>query len=103
MLEYANYASRLRVYDASNGPLTIGGSNNNPNSKFGVNILCYNYDSAKKAYYGNISITTGTYLYGSLIGWQIDVSGSCTVERQATEVGPDDRLAFKVQSWSELQ
>jgi hypothetical protein len=100
-MEFPAYASRFRVYSASRGTITVKGTNSFPPPLFRVNMLAYNYGT--NGFYGAVSIATSTYLFGSLIGWKVDVGGSCTIEKQAAE-GNDvgDRLAYIVLAWTEL-
>lgn len=100
-LEYARYASRFRIYVASNGGVNITGLDTNPPPPFRVNMLVYNYDGG--AYHGDVTFTSSVYLYGSLIGWKITVGGSTIIEKEAPEVGPNDRIGFSVTAWKELQ
>lgn len=100
-MEYPQWASRFRIYDASRGGVTVKGANQNPPPPFRVNLLNYNKDA--NGYYGNIQFQSATYLLGSLIGWQVVVTGGTTIEHQQPEVTPDDKLAYQVTDWRELQ
>jgi Tfp pilus assembly protein PilX len=101
-MEYPQYASRFRVYIASSGGVVVKGTNGNPPPPFRVNLLSYNTDASGNGY-GNVQFQSSVYLYGSLIGWQIDVAGGCTVQKEATEIGPGDRLTYVITGWTELQ
>ena len=101
-MEYPAYASRFRVYVSSAGGVKIKGTHGNPPPPFRLNLLCYNTDSSGNGY-GSVAFSSGTYVYGSLIGWQIDVSGGCTIQKQTPELGPgSDILAYVVSTWKEL-
>jgi hypothetical protein len=101
-MEDPSYASRFRVYIASSGGVTVKGTNGNPPPPFRVNLLCYNTDASGNGY-GNVGFQSSVYLFGSLIGWQIDVAGGCTVQKELTEIGPGDRLTYVITGWTELQ
>src|SRR5262249_17565875 len=100
-MEYTVYASRFRVYNASRAGISISGINQNPPPPFRVNILAYNTDT--NGSYGSVSFTSSTYLYGSLIAYQINVNCVAPIEKQSTEQGVgEDRLTYAVNSWKEL-
>jgi hypothetical protein len=99
-MEYPRYASRFRTYNASRGTLVVKGTNDNPPPPFRINLLAYNKDGSGS--YGSVQFQSSVYLYGSLIGWQVDVAGGCTIEKEATEVGPSDKLTYVVTEWTEL-
>jgi hypothetical protein len=115
-MEDPSFASRFRLYFATKGTVTISGTNANPPKKFRVNILSKAqtpYTGTNSAWagqnvtYGTINIASGTYLYGSLLAWQVKVAGGCTIEKQASEgTGPSgpaqDVIAYYVTNWKEL-
>ena len=102
LMEDFRFASRFRIYSASRGSITVGG--NGSGVPFRVNMLAYNFDSKSNQFVGDVSIATGTHLFGSLIGWKISVAGGCTIEKQAREAGDSsDRLTYRVISWTELR
>jgi hypothetical protein len=101
VMEYPRYASRFRVYAATRGDIIVRGRNETPPPPFRVNLLCYNQNPGG-TYYGSVKFVSSTYLYGSLIGWQVEVAGSTTIEKEATEIGPGDRLTYVVTDWTEL-
>lgn len=105
-MENPTYSSRFRVYDASQGSIAISGTNSNPPPLFRVNMLVYNTyvnNQGQTVPYGSVSIASNTYLYGSLIGWQISASGGATIQKQAVEGNTSgDRLTYQVTAWSEL-
>jgi hypothetical protein len=99
-MEYPKYASRFRIYSATRGSFTVRGRNTVPPPPFRVNLLAYN--TSNGAGYGNVSFVSSTYLFGSLIAWTVDVSGGTTIEKEAPELGPDDRLTYVLDYWTEL-
>lgn len=101
-MEYTAYGSRFRVYVSSTGGVTVKGTNTSPPPPFRVNMLVYNKDSSGNGY-GSVAFSSSTYVYGSLIGWQIDVAGGCTIQKETPELGPGaDILTFVVNAWKEL-
>jgi hypothetical protein len=100
-MEYTKFASRFRVYVATQGGVSVRGRNTNPPPPFRVNMLCYNRDSSGNGY-GAIAFTSSTYVFGSLLGWEVDVGGSTTIEKEVPELGPDDLLAYIIHKWTEL-
>lgn len=116
-MEDPSFASRFRLYFATRGAVSISGTNSNPPKKFRVNILSKSSiagtggNAGRTVVYGNVSIASGTYLFGSLIAWQVKVTGSATIEKQAVEgagggagggVSSTDRLAYLTTGWKEL-
>jgi len=99
-MEYSVYASRFRVYVSNTKGVELKASSSTT-TIFNVNLLTYNKDSSGNGY-GTAQIDSGAYLLGSLIGWQITVQGGATVQKQAPEVGPNDRVTYVVNSWKEL-
>lgn len=101
-MEYPRFASRFRIYAATRGSFTVRGRNTDPPPPFRVNLLAFNRD-ANGVGYGDVKFVSSTYLFGSLISWKVDVSGGTTIEKEAPELGPDDRLAYVIDHWTELQ
>lgn len=101
-MEYPRYASRFRIYAATRASVQVRGRNTIPPPPFRVNMLVYNRDPATGNYYGNIDFNSSTYLFGSLLAWKVDVAGGTTIEKEATEIGPGDRLTYVVTEWTEL-
>lgn len=100
-MEYPRYASRFRIYAATRGSFTVRGRNTTPPPPFRVNLLAYNRDGSGNGY-GDVKFVSSTYLFGSLISWMVDVSGGTTIEKEAPELGPDDRLTYVLDHWTEL-
>lgn len=100
-MEYPRYASRFRIYAATRGSFTVRGRNTNPPPPFRVNLLAFNRDGSGNGY-GDVKFVSSTYLFGSLISWKVDVSGGTTIEKEAPELGPDDRLIYVIDYWTEL-
>jgi Tfp pilus assembly protein PilX len=110
-MEDPSFASRFRIYCGlpRTSTVTVSGTNTNPPPKFRVNLLVYNADGSGS--YGNVSIASNVYLYGSLIGWQVGVGGGATIQKQAAEgqsTGGStngtttDRIAYSATAWKEL-
>jgi hypothetical protein len=100
-LEYTRYPSRFRVYSATTAGVGLNGLNQNPPPPFRVNLLAYN-QTASGSYYGEVGLTSGTYLFGSLVGWQVSVGGSSTIEAAESELTTQDQLTYVVTEWTEL-
>jgi hypothetical protein len=100
-MEYPRFASRFRIYNANSGGILVRGSSSGPPFFFNVNLLSYNRAS-DGTFYGRVDFTSAVYLRGSLLAWTIDVAGGTTIEKQAPELGPDDRLTFIIEKWTEL-
>ncbi len=90
----------LTRYVASKGGVTVKGLNTNPPLPFRVNMLCYNRDAGGG--YGSIQFQSATYLFGSLIAWQVGAAGGSIIEKQAPETAPEDPLMYEVLDWREL-
>jgi hypothetical protein len=104
-MEYTKYASRFRVYIANSAGGSISAGNTNPPPPFRVNMLVYNKRSGINSGlpYGPVTMQGSSYLFGSLIGWQVAVGGSSIVQKENAEIGPGDRITYTVQSWAEIQ
>lgn len=100
-MEYPRWASRFRVFDASEGEVQVRGSTSGPPFQFNVNMLAYNRRPNGSGY-GNVTFTSGVYLRGSLIAWHVEVAGGTVIEKQAPELGPDDPMAVLALDWREL-
>ena len=80
----------------------MSGTNQNPPPPFRVNLLVYNR-AANGSYYGSVTFNSGTYLFGSLIGWQVSQGGSTTTEKEQTEPTVEDVLSYEVVDWREIE
>ncbi|MFN3648288.1 MAG: hypothetical protein ACK47B_01805 [Armatimonadota bacterium] len=100
-MEYPQFPSRFRIYNANSGGIQVRGSNSGPKFTFNVNLLSYNRTAAG-AGYGAVTFTSAVYLRGSLLAWTVDVSGGTTIEKFAPELGPDDLLTYVIERWTEL-
>jgi hypothetical protein len=104
-MQDTSYASRFRVYIASYSSVSVQGTGSNSSiPTFRVNMLAYNKDSAYNSGqgYGDVSFNNSTYLLGSLLSWKVAVGGSTVVEKEVPELGPDDRLIYVLDHWTEL-
>lgn len=99
-MEYDHYSSRFRTYVASTAGATLSG-NSGGSSQFRVNLLVYNKTSAGVPY-GTITFGSGAYLFGSLIGWQISMSGGATVEHDDGE-GLGGQPSYLLLDWREIE
>lgn len=107
-MENQAYPSRFRLYSGNRAGITITGTSS---PKFNVNMLVYNKFvptsgpfAGQTVFYGDVSLTSSTYLYGSLLAWKVSTTGSPVIEKQATmEPGNADRLTFLVTGWREIQ
>lgn len=99
-MEYTKYSSRFRSYVASSAGVSLSG-NNGGSSQFRINLLVYNKTSAGVPY-GSITFGSGAYLFGSLIGWQIAMSGGATVEHDSGE-GLGGQPTYRLLDWREIE
>ena len=111
-MEYTQYASRLRCYSANVTGVTINAGNSNPPLSSRLNVLAYNQRAGLNGGlpYGLMTITGSSYLFGSLIGYQVNLGGSTTVQQETPELTAGDRSNYVVSSttasgpgWTELQ
>jgi len=113
-LDYKFPNQSAEVYVANRRGVNVTGTNTR---KFRVNLLVKNAiagsgsNAGQTVYYGSVGIASGTYLLGSLLGWQVTTSGAATIEKQAAEgstsgggtgSSSSDRLAYQVIAWKEL-
>lgn len=101
-MEYPRWASRFRIFSATQGDILVRGSNSGPPMPFNVNLLAYNRTATGQGY-GTVKFTSAVYLLGSLLSWYVDVSGGTTLEKQVPELAPNDPLAYLMQDWRELE
>lgn len=107
-MEYRQYPSRFRILFGNQAGCAISGDSQ---KKFTVNMLAYNIYRPTSGQNQGIAIPTGsvtlasnTYLYGSLVCWQLDVRGGATIERQALmEQSPYEVMAYSVMDWREFR
>jgi hypothetical protein len=104
-MEYTKYASRFRIYVANSKGGSINAGNTNPPPPFRVNLLVYNKRTGINSGlpYGSMSMNGSSYLFGSLMGWQVALGSSSIIQKENAEIGPGDKITYTVQSWAELQ
>lgn len=99
-MEYTQYSSRFRTYVASTAGASLSG-NSGGSAQFRVNLLVYNKTAAGVPY-GSITFGSGAYLFGSLIGWQIAMSGGATVQHDVGE-GLGGKPTYLLLGWREIE
>ncbi len=102
LLEYPAFASRFKIYTASQGAIHIESSPLNPAAILSAEILALNVDSSGNRY-GRTVFNNSCNFTGSIISWQIEIAAGCTITKQSVEPGQiNELLTYNSTEWKEL-